>query len=66
MASALPLRCAYDANKHGWTASAFHERVNTFGAAVVVAKTEGGAVIGGYNPSGERQQRPAWNWIFSL
>ncbi|CAD7701464.1 unnamed protein product [Ostreobium quekettii] len=46
------LRCAYDANRDGWTASAFHDRLNTFGAAVVVATTEGGSVIGGYNPSG--------------
>lgn len=47
-----PLRCAYDATKHGWSAAAFHERVDTFGAAVVFCTTEGGAVVGGYNPKG--------------
>ena len=48
----VPLRLAYDADRDGWDAEAFHERLNTFGAAVVIAKTIGGAVLGGYNPSG--------------
>lgn len=47
-----PLRLAYDAEKDGWNAEAFHQAVNTFGAAVVVAETAGGAIVGGYNPSG--------------
>lgn len=48
----VPLRLAYDADRDGWTAEAFHDKVNTFGAAVVIAETVGGAVLGGYNPSG--------------
>lgn len=48
----LPLRLAYDANRDGWSAEAFHDRVNTFGAGLVLMKTVGGAVIGGYNPRG--------------
>lgn len=48
----VPLRLAYDAERDGWTPEAFHTAVNTFGAAVVIAKTAGGAVLGGYNPSG--------------
>ena len=47
-----PLRLAYDADEHGWSAGAFHGKVNTFGAAVVIGETQGGAVVGGYNPSG--------------
>lgn len=47
-----PLRLAYDAARDGWTAAAFHAAVDTFGAALVVAETEGGSVVGGYNPSG--------------
>lgn len=45
-----PLRLAYDANRDGWTGKAFHAKVDSFGAAVVLAKTERGAWIGGYNP----------------
>ena len=48
----LPLRLAYDARQHEWSAEAFHEQCNTYGAAVVLARTEGGAVLGGYNPRG--------------
>lgn len=47
-----PLRLAYDADSNGWTPEAFHEAVNTFGAAIVVAETVGGAIVGGYNPAG--------------
>ena len=47
-----PLRLAYSADRDGWSAQAFHEKVNTFGCGVVVARTAGGAVIGGYNPRG--------------
>jgi len=48
----VPLRLAYDAGRDGWSAAAFHERVNTFGAGLVVLQTAGGAVVGGYNPRG--------------
>lgn len=48
----VPLRLAYDAEQDGWTPEAFHNAVNTFGAAVVIAETTGGAILGGYNPSG--------------
>jgi hypothetical protein len=47
-----PLRLAYDAERDGWNPEAFHAAVNTFGAAVVIAQTAGGAIVGGYNPSG--------------
>lgn len=47
-----PLRLAYDAQRDGWTAAAFHAAVDTFGAAVVIGQTTRGAVIGGYNPRG--------------
>uniref|UniRef100_A0A7S2ZTI4 TLDc domain-containing protein n=1 Tax=Rhodosorus marinus TaxID=101924 RepID=A0A7S2ZTI4_9RHOD len=46
------LQLLYDAEEHGWTASAFHECVNKKGAGVVLAVTEGGTVCGGYNPKG--------------
>eukprot|EP00887_Chlorella_sp_A99_P003164 scaffold9.g3164.t1 len=49
---AAHLRLAYDAGAHGWSAAAFHARVDGFGAALVVAETAGGAVVGGYNPRG--------------
>lgn len=48
----VPLRLAYDASQHGWSARAFHTRVDSFGPAVVVARTESGCVCGGYNPRG--------------
>uniref|UniRef100_A0A061R4X3 TLDc domain-containing protein n=1 Tax=Tetraselmis sp. GSL018 TaxID=582737 RepID=A0A061R4X3_9CHLO len=47
-----PLLLCYSANECGWSPDAFHSCVDSMGAAVVVAKTEGGAVIGGYNPKG--------------
>jgi hypothetical protein len=47
-----PVRLAYSAERDGWSAQAFHEKVNTFGAGIVVIRTAGGAVIGGYNPRG--------------
>lgn len=48
----VPLRLAFDSSRDGWAASAFHERVDGFGATLVVAETAGGAVVGGYNPRG--------------
>eukprot|EP00586_Coscinodiscus_wailesii_P020587 CAMPEP_0172508848 /NCGR_PEP_ID=MMETSP1066-20121228/215322_1 /TAXON_ID=671091 /ORGANISM="Coscinodiscus wailesii, Strain CCMP2513" /LENGTH=295 /DNA_ID=CAMNT_0013287039 /DNA_START=67 /DNA_END=954 /DNA_ORIENTATION=+ len=47
-----PVKVVYDANKNGWSAAAFHNAVDGKGAAVVLAKTKDGAVIGGYNPKG--------------
>lgn len=43
-------RLAYDADRYGWSAAAFHQAVDSFGAALVVATTQGGALCGGYNP----------------
>lgn len=48
-----PLRLAYDADQHGWNADAFHSKIDTYGAALVIAQTTGGAVLGGYNPLGK-------------
>ncbi|GLC69845.1 hypothetical protein PLESTF_000886800 [Pleodorina starrii] len=47
-----PLKCVYDAENDGWNPAAFHGKVDGLGAAVVVAGTSGGAVLGGYNPEG--------------
>ena len=49
---ASPLELAYDAAVHGWTAQAFHERVDGRGGAVVLAETAGGALVGSYVPRG--------------
>ena len=46
-----PLRLAYKASRDGWGAERFHDRVDFCGSALVVAAS-GGAVAGGYNPSG--------------
>lgn len=40
--------------KDGWKCSDFHRKVDNKGAALVVARTRGGAVCGGYNPEGAR------------
>jgi hypothetical protein len=45
------LRVVYDANKHGYNAKAFHNRVDGQGAAIILAKA-GGQWFGGYNPRG--------------
>eukprot|EP00775_Hariotina_reticulata_P011277 gene11276-11426_t len=47
-----PLRCAFSATEDGWSPVVFHEKVDGYGAAITVARTAGGAVIGGYNPLG--------------
>ena len=49
---ARPLALAYDANEHGWDARAFHDRVDGRGPAIVLARSQGGAVVGGFNPKG--------------
>jgi len=46
------LRLAYDAEEHGWSPAAFHDRCDGYGAAVVLARSNGGAVLGGFNPQG--------------
>ena len=52
-----PLRVAYDASSSGadgigWDARSFHRAVDGKGAAVVLARAEGGRYFGGYNPKG--------------
>lgn len=49
---AEPLRLAYSATEDGWTPEAFHSKVDGYGSAVVLARSEGGALFGGYNPLG--------------
>lgn len=48
----LPLRLVYDANKDGWNAASFHGGVDAQGPCVVLCKTKGGCVCGGYAPKG--------------
>ena len=47
-----PLKLVYSANRDGWNAKSFHERVDKLGPAVVLARTSSGGVVGGYNPTG--------------
>ncbi|KAL4458906.1 hypothetical protein ABPG75_013771 [Micractinium tetrahymenae] len=46
------LTLAYDAQRDGWSAEAFHSGVDGRGPALMVALTAGGALVGGYNPIG--------------
>ncbi|CAB1098757.1 unnamed protein product [Ectocarpus sp. CCAP 1310/34] len=46
------LKLVYDAKRNGWKPAAFHKGVDFKGPALVVGKTKGGAVVGGYNPKG--------------
>ncbi len=39
------------ADEHGWSAGAFHAQVDTFGAAVVLGTTAGGAALWGLQSS---------------
>jgi len=48
----LSLRKAYDASSDGWSAEAFHSKVDLTGPCLVVCETAGGAVCGGYAPKG--------------
>jgi len=41
------IRLAYESQRDGWSAEAFHARLNTFGAALLVLDTEGGSICGG-------------------
>lgn len=43
--------------KDGWKCSDFHRKVDRKGVALVVARTRGGAVCGGYNPEGSLRGR---------
>ncbi|KAA8496999.1 hypothetical protein FVE85_0728 [Porphyridium purpureum] len=47
-----PMECVFDAEVHGWKAASFHRCVDKRGPAVVLARTKGGAVVGGYSPKG--------------
>ncbi|KAJ1632917.1 hypothetical protein T492DRAFT_590682 [Pavlovales sp. CCMP2436] len=46
------LQLVYEAERHGWSAKAFHQRVDAKGACVVVAKTSTGCICGGYAARG--------------
>lgn len=46
------LRCCYSATEDGWTPGAFHAAVDGYGPTIVLARTVGGALMGGYNPLG--------------
>ena len=46
--------CIYKASRDGWSATQFHDKVDTLGSAVVVARSLTGQVFGGYNPAGWR------------
>jgi len=46
------LTLAYDANRDGWDAKAFHKKVDKKGPAVVLCRSVDGGVFGGYNPTG--------------
>ena len=47
-----PLALVYDAQVDGWSAEAFHARLDGMGAAVLVCETAAGDWVGGYNPKG--------------
>jgi len=42
-------RC-YQASLHGWEATDFHERCDNKGPSLVIARTTGGDVVGGFMP----------------
>jgi hypothetical protein len=47
--------CVYKASRDGWSATAFHEKVDNCGSGIVVTKTaRSGALVGGFNPNGWR------------
>ena len=47
-----PLQLVYDASRDGWNPESFHRAVDGKGAAIVLATTNAGEKIGGYNPKG--------------
>lgn len=46
------LRLAFDANRDGWSARAFHKAVDKKGPSIVLCTTDSGLICGGYNPKG--------------
>jgi hypothetical protein len=46
------LELAFDANRDGWNAKSFHEKLDKRGPAVVLCKSKSGGIFGGYNPTG--------------
>jgi hypothetical protein len=46
------LKLCYDAERDGWNADTFHEKVDKQGPCVVFCRTDSGGVFGGYNPKG--------------
>ena len=46
------LQLCYDAERDGWSADAFHAKLDRQGPGVVLCHTESGWVGGGYNPKG--------------
>ena len=46
------LLLAFDANRDGWTAAAFHKMVDNRGPTLLVARSAGGSRFGGFNPLG--------------
>lgn len=48
----LPLKCVYNTFFDGWDPVKWHTKVDYEGPCLVVAKTRGGAVCGGYAPLG--------------
>jgi hypothetical protein len=46
------LKLVYKASRDGWSPRAFHSAVNNLGASVIIAQTDDGLVVGGYNPKG--------------
>lgn len=47
-----PLVLAYDAERVGWTASAFHRCVDNRGPLLLLAESSGGAQFGAFTPLG--------------
>ncbi|CEM35929.1 unnamed protein product [Vitrella brassicaformis CCMP3155] len=47
-----PMQLIYDASRHGWSCRSFHQRVDRKGPCVVLARTRGGSICGGYNAAG--------------
>lgn len=46
------LKVVYDAGRHGWSARAFHQKVDGTGPCIMRAVTKGGCVCGAYAPKG--------------
>lgn len=46
------IRLIYDADTNGWDPQSFHRAVDGMGASIVLALTDEGDMIGGYNPKG--------------